>query len=129
LSIFVLFAKVINQQKCKALMVEKMLTTSKLQDKKTLLTDDDNILEKLVINARKDNKDGLYLLCDKIAKTVLFRTTRFIGGSDDAEDVSQGLGFYAVTNGDGMCKLFCPHFYFVADGEGDGRFKGAVINS
>jgi RNA polymerase sigma-70 factor (ECF subfamily) len=67
----------------------KMLIASKPQDNKTLLTEDDNILEKLVINAREDNEDGMHLLCDKIARTVLFRTTRFIGGSNDAEDVSQ----------------------------------------
>jgi len=46
-------------------------------------------MEKTVKRAIRGDRDALFELCEKIAKSVLFRTTFILNNPSDAEDVSQ----------------------------------------
>jgi len=52
---------------------------------------ENKILEEIVINAVKGDPEALHDLCEKITKSVLFRTKYILNNPMDAEDVSQNV--------------------------------------
>lgn len=60
--------------------------------KRTLHNEKENeVLEALVKKAMQGNTTALYALCEKCAKSVLFRTKYMLGNEMDAEDVAQNV--------------------------------------